>query len=305
MVTKTCHPANSCAGGYGNCLDVKITNACNANCAFCIEKGGYCPKERPVKELALETIHSDAETVLILGGEPTLYTHLAEYLAMIRSWKKHIYMTTNGSMLKDGLPEAIAPYLDGINISIHHYTEKRNDKVYNKKGFHVSFDEMRRAIQIFHKAGVSVRINANLVKGLLEDEAGVTAMVEMARNFLGADEVRFSELQNCEGLWVDARNIFPGLPEDPFCAGCEQELPQFDGIRVRVKMTCGRVNKLRPPVETTPVRTGKTEVLYPNAIRTDGWMSTAPYDCHRDLSDRHLKSMIVAGLLPKSLGCHI
>ena len=127
-------------------------------------------------------------------------------------------MTTNGSMLKDGLPEAIAPYLDGINISIHHYTEKRNDKVYNKKGFHVSFDEMRRAIQIFHKAGVSVRINANLVKGLLEDEAGVTAMVEMARNFLGADEVRFSELQNCEGLWVDARNIFPGLPEDPFCA---------------------------------------------------------------------------------------
>lgn len=68
MVTKTCHPANSCAGGYGNCLDVKITNACNANCAFCIEKGGYCPKERPVKELALETIHSDAETVLILGG---------------------------------------------------------------------------------------------------------------------------------------------------------------------------------------------------------------------------------------------
>ena len=122
MVTKTCHPANSCAGGYGNCLDVKITNACNANCTFCIEKGGYCPKERPVKELALETINSDAETVLILGGEPTLYPHLAEYLAMIRPWKKHIYMTTNGSMLKDGLPEAIAPYLDGINISIHHYT---------------------------------------------------------------------------------------------------------------------------------------------------------------------------------------
>lgn len=40
MVTKTCHPANSCAGGYGNCLDVKITNACNDNCAWSTTKRG-------------------------------------------------------------------------------------------------------------------------------------------------------------------------------------------------------------------------------------------------------------------------
>ena len=305
MVKKTCNLANSCAGGYGNCLDVKITNACNANCAFCIERGGYCPEHRPVKDLALETIKSDADTVLILGGEPTLYPYLVEYLAMIRPWKKHIYMTTNGSQLKNGLTEAIAPYLDGINISIHHYTEKRNDEVYNKKGFHVSFDELQHAIQTLHKAGVSVRINANLVKGLLEDEAGVTAMVKMARDSLGADEVRFSELQNCEDLWVDARNIFPALPEDPFCAGCEQDLSQYDGIRVRVKMTCGRVNKLRPPVETSPVRTGKTEVLYPNAVRTRGWVSTALHDCHREMSGCHsVVTMIAGGLLPGPPGCH-
>ena len=49
------------------------------------------------------------------------------------------------------------------------------------------------------------------MKGLLEDEAGVTAMVEMARNFLGADEVRFSELQNCEGLWSMPETSFLGF----------------------------------------------------------------------------------------------
>ena len=37
------HPDNACAGGYGRCLDVKITNACNANGAFCIKANGYSP----------------------------------------------------------------------------------------------------------------------------------------------------------------------------------------------------------------------------------------------------------------------
>lgn len=51
-------PRNSCAGGYGNCLDVKITNLCNGNCAFCIERGGYSPENQkgPV-ELALATVN--------------------------------------------------------------------------------------------------------------------------------------------------------------------------------------------------------------------------------------------------------
>lgn len=306
MTKGVCNPANSCAGGYGHCLDVKITNACNANCAFCIENGGWCPEAKPVKDLAKETINSDADTVLILGGEPTLYPHLEEYLKLIRPWKAHIYMTTNGSMLKDGLPERIAPYLDGINISIHHFSEKRNDEIYNKPGFHVSFEFLHKAIKALHAAGVSVRVNANLVKGLLETKDDVDAMISFARDYLKADEIRFSELQNCEDLWVDSRKIFPELPEDPFCAGCEQDLSQYKGIRVRIKMTCGRVNKLRPAVEANPIRTGKTEVLYPNATRSPGWIKpTVSYGCHEITDGCHsVRTMYKARLLPCSIGCH-
>lgn len=66
-------PRNSCAGGYGNCLDVKITNQCNAACAFCIERGGYSPApDKTPTELAIATVaQKDFPTVLILGGEPT------------------------------------------------------------------------------------------------------------------------------------------------------------------------------------------------------------------------------------------
>lgn len=79
-------PRNSCAGGYGNCLDVKITNICNSSCAFCIERGGYSPENQkgPV-ELALDTVsQADFPTVLILGGEPLMYPRLLQYLELIR-----------------------------------------------------------------------------------------------------------------------------------------------------------------------------------------------------------------------------
>lgn len=53
-------PRNSCAGGYGNCLDVKITNLCNGNCSFCIERGGYSPENQkgPVELLAKRNIRT-------------------------------------------------------------------------------------------------------------------------------------------------------------------------------------------------------------------------------------------------------
>lgn len=286
---------NSCAGGYGNCLDVKITNACNGACEFCIEHGGYTPDETDVKQLALQTIQSNADNVLILGGEPTIYPNLKEYLSLIRPWKKKIYMTTNGSQFKSPftLVRDIAPYLDGVNLSIHHYSERLNDAVY--KTCHVCFDELRQAIQIFHDAGVSVRINTTLTRGKLDNKSDIDCMVAFAQNYLHADEIRFSELQNCEKLWVDATKLFPGLPDNPYEQGCEQVISEYMGILVRVKMTCGRVNRLKAPVMEDPIRTGGyTEVLYPNGKRTNGWIFTTssargviPSGCHNVVRGCH------------------
>lgn len=273
---------NSCAGGYGNCLDVKITNTCNGSCEFCIEHGGYAPKATDVKKLAFQTIQSDADNILILGGEPTLYPDLKEYLALIRPWKKKIYMTTNGSQFKPpfSLVYDIAPYLDGINLSIHHYSERVNDAVY--KTCHVCFDELRQAIEIFHEAGVSVRINTTLTRGKLDNKSDIDCMVAFARDYLHADEIRFSELQNCETLWVDAAKLFSDLPDNPFEQGCEQVIKEYTGILVRVKMTCGRVNRLKAPVMEAPIRTGgRTEVLYANGEKTKGWAQSTN-DCHTD-----------------------
>lgn len=87
---KRSHPINSCAGGYGKCLDVKVTNQCNARCAFCIERDGYCPTAGDVSELNNATKETEADNILILGGEPLLYPNLEQYVQAIRRKNEEI-----------------------------------------------------------------------------------------------------------------------------------------------------------------------------------------------------------------------
>lgn len=290
-------PRNSCAGGYGNCLDVKITNICNSSCAFCIERGGYSPENQkgPV-ELALDTVsQADFPTVLILGGEPLMYPRLLQYLELIRPYKQKIYLTTNGTLLDNKYVnlEKLGKYLDGINISIHHYLEEKNDMVLRggtmnapagKPNIHLDFTALKQAIKVLKAQNCTVRINCNLVKGFIDSYRSAGKMMALA-DWLHADELRFSELQNSPEVFADAYTIFEGLPEDPYSEGCEvdvfarQKQRNPYAMKVRLKLTCGRVNPLRKPVLSTPERTGKTRVLYPNGRITSGWVNSLG-DCH-------------------------
>lgn len=264
------HPQNACNGRYGKCLDVKITNECNGHCAFCIEKNGYCPKPAPVETLIAATMaQEDYQKVLVLGGEPFLYKDLRRYLKGIRS-KQEVYITTNGSMLNAKTAAQVAKYITAINISVHHYDEEMNAAVY---GLHIPFSPIAEAIGVFRKAGVRVRINTNLVKGILSDPSGVDKMILLAEA-MGADEVRFAELQYCPELYVPASSIFSGLPSDPFQHGCEVVLSGDEGIKTIVRQACGLVNPSRQRPENPICSGSQTKVLYPNGEVCGGWKKT-------------------------------
>lgn len=285
-------PKNACAGGYGNCLDVKITNICNGCCSFCIEKNGYNPStEQTAIQLATKTIsQKDYSNVLILGGEPLMYHDLLQYLSLIRPFKKNIYLTTNGSLLKEPDIDVakLGDLLDGLNISIHHFTESENDKVFRgnskqapsgKSNIKIRFDQLKTSIAKLKEHNCPVRINCNLVKGFIENKDDIDQMIKLAEN-LGANEIRFTELQNNVDDFIDAYDIFTNLPEDPFKDGCEITITKKP-ILVRLKVTCGRVNPKRKPVKETPKRKGTTKVMYCNGEIKDGWSNKkGNTDCH-------------------------
>lgn len=261
-----CNPNNSCVDCKNNGINIKITSKCNCDCKFCIEKGGLNTEEKPVEKLIDATNMLAFESVLVLGGEPLLYPHLEEYLKGIKN--KRIYLTTNGTMLTDEMAEMLSKYLTAINISIHHYTEEVNAMVYNYPNY--SFMNIISAIKVFKKNNIPVRINTNLVKGVLDNTEDVKTMIAIAQ-FMGASSIRFAELQNCEELWVDSNDIFKDLPDNPYVEGCERIVYEKGSFKATVKMTCGFVNKLKElPNDPTRKQTIR-KVIYPNGEVLDGW----------------------------------
>jgi molybdenum cofactor biosynthesis enzyme MoaA len=269
-----CNPKNSCVNCETNGIDIKITNICNANCSFCIEKGGYSPKEKDVKDLIIATnTLNNYKNVLILGGEPLLYPHLEEYLKGIS--EKNIYLTTNGICLNEDIAAMLSKYLTAINISIHHYKEAKNAEIFDVQNY--SFDNIIKAIKVFNRKNVPVRINCNLVKNILDNKDDITKMMHFAE-FIGANAIRFSELQNCEDLYVDAQTIFK-LNDNPYTQGCEQEIYNSNGFKATIKVTCGFVNRLKVlPVDPERKQTVRN-VIYTNAEVRSGWESNT-YSCH-------------------------
>lgn len=278
-----CNPNNSCVDCKNNGINIKITNSCNCDCDFCIEKGGLITEVKPVDTLIAATNLLDFESVLILGGEPLLHPHLEEYLKGIIH--KRIYITTNGTLLTDEMAEMLSKYVTGINISIHHYTEEVNRNVYKYPNY--TFDNIRSAIKVFNKNGIPVRINTNLVKGVLDTKKKATAMIYFAR-FIGASSIRFAEMQNCEELWVDSSKIFKGLPKNPYVDGCEKVVYDEEGFKATVKMTCGFVNLLKErPNDPTREQTTR-KVIYPNGEVLDGW-----YNVRNGVAEYHGKEQPV------------
>lgn len=278
------NPKNYCAGGFGNCLNVKMTNACNAKCEFCVERNGLCPAPVPVDKLIEATMaEKDLQTVMVLGGEPLLYKDIFKYLDGIRE-KEHIYLTTNGSLLDREAADCLSFLLSGINISVHHYSEFLNDEILGTKG--PDFAKLRECIKVLHggkelngvhNPSISVRFNVNLVRGYLDTPKDIQTMIRWAC-YMGADEIHFSELQNYDKLWVDSRVAFPSLPEDPYTGGCEHLVETDFPIRVLVKMVCGRVCGSRPVVDEVPTCSSSIRVLYPDGIVRNGWVNSD--SCH-------------------------
>jgi organic radical activating enzyme len=271
------NPNNPCGGIYGKCLDIKIINECNGKCAFCIEKGGYSPKETSVQQLldAANTL-VDYRKVLILGGEPFLYKNLSKFILNLE--KDEIFITTNGSAFTDEVVKEISPKLTGINISLHHFSQLKNKEI---MGIENDYLYLKHFIDIFKFYEVNVRINTNLMKNGIINNSDAEKMI-MHAHYLGADQIRFAELQNCPDLFIDAKTIFGKVNENPYIDGCEIKLNEYKEIDVFLRLTCGKVNPLKKKIEENENHS-KTKIIYPSAEVKTSWASNGP-SCHNAAS---------------------
>ena len=112
---------------------IKVTLSCNKRCPYCINKDEqYRKKWIPIKDI-YSVNWSDFRSVVISGGEPTLYKRYHDQseglISIVRLLRKYIlpdttiYLQTNGYLLTKSLVKSIDDFIDGIGLSIHDLEE--------------------------------------------------------------------------------------------------------------------------------------------------------------------------------------
>jgi len=129
---------------------VKLNNQCNANCIFCADSREARQTTDPgYRSLVTELLHKRKthESIIITGGEPTIYPHLIEYIKEVK-WLgyRRITIATNGLMLayKDFTKKLISLGVTDYQISFQTTLEKDYFSITGiKKAYELVVDGMR------------------------------------------------------------------------------------------------------------------------------------------------------------------
>lgn len=134
---------------------IKITDACNAKCKFCIEQN--CQRDENARK-ALENIDKMlAEmqrknclfSVSVTGGEPTLFPYFKELCEILSRYNiQFLTMNTNGYGL-DKYVDTIDGLFDFVNISRHSISDERNNEIFATTVY--TKDELRTIKKKYNK----------------------------------------------------------------------------------------------------------------------------------------------------------
>ncbi|MBX9852107.1 MAG: GTP 3',8-cyclase MoaA [Cytophagaceae bacterium] len=194
-------------------LRVSLTDSCNLACTYCIPDKKHhsaISQKSILKTLSLSEyiriisqIHElvSIESLRLTGGEPLLYKDIIPLVGKIKeSGIPKVKLTTNGTLLSKlalGLKEA---GLDSINLSLDAISEDVFFKVSKRR----NSEEVIRGIDSALEAGIPVKINAVLMKGMNEDQ--ILPLMEFAAK--RKISIRFLELMNMGHLYHDHYKYF-------------------------------------------------------------------------------------------------
>ncbi len=109
---------------------VEITNICNMRCSFC--HGHSRPPRQMTREefsLALDRLGSRTEYIYYhLMGEPLTHPLLPEFIRLAGERGYKSVVTTNGALLPRRGGELLAAGVNKINISLHSFEERIDEK---------------------------------------------------------------------------------------------------------------------------------------------------------------------------------
>ncbi|MFD1017957.1 GTP 3',8-cyclase MoaA [Thalassobacillus hwangdonensis] len=183
-------------------LRISVIDQCNFRCSYCMpaEVFGEDYRFLPFNELLsydeivrLAEIFAElgTEKIRITGGEPLMRRNLDELIARLKRIEgiNDVAVTTNAVFLTKQAEKLKAAGLDRVNVSL----DAIEDDVFKRiNGRHVKTLPVLKGIEAARKAGLPIKINMVVKKGMNEDQ-----ILPMARYFKQTgDTLRFIEFMD-------------------------------------------------------------------------------------------------------------
>ncbi len=162
---------------YGRIIDymrISITDRCNLRCRYCMPEGiSQVPMEEiltyeEIEELCRAASELGISRLKITGGEPLVRSGCPRLIGMLKKIPgiEQVTMTTNGTLLKQYLPQLLDNGLDAVNISLDTLNPQIYQQITGKNQLHEVLAGIGQAL----KAGLTVKLNAVLQPGINSKE---------------------------------------------------------------------------------------------------------------------------------------
>lgn len=197
---------------------IEITNICNLNCSFCLNN------KRPKKEISLSEFETILKKIdkytdyiyLHVKGEPLLHSNLEGILTLAEKYKKHVNITTNGTLLKkniDILRKSKA--LRQINISLH---SENNMKDYFEEVFD-TVDNYLKDIYVVYRIWIDNN-QSDILSNLKKRYGDKVLKILEEKNILIKDKIYLNK--NEKFIWPDINNDY--YEEEGRCLGLDTHI---------------------------------------------------------------------------------
>lgn len=245
-------------------MRISITDKCNLRCRYCMPEGveivpmSHLLTFEEVVQVCTAAAELGIRKIKVTGGEPLVRRGAPALIGMLRDIPgiDSVTLTTNGVLLKKYLPDLLANGLKSVNVSL----DTMDRTLYRQITGQDAFLQVMESIEAAVDAGLQVKINTVLLKGVNED--GWEQMISYARSH--PVDVRFIEIMpigagktysgvSNEELLRRIREKYPALKEDISIHGngpaCYYSIPGFAGgvgfISAMHGKFCNHCNRIR------------------------------------------------------------
>lgn len=149
-----------------NTIWFELTQNCNMKCLHCYE-GEIHKASLDIltlddwESIIVQLRNTGVKNVILIGGEPTLYSNIKEILLLLNKEKIKTTLFTNTYNINDDLLSVIVATRCAVKVSLYGVTSEVHDSITGRFG---SFDKLIGTVKILAKNGIDVNIAITIMK---------------------------------------------------------------------------------------------------------------------------------------------